>query len=97
MESKLAGDVGGAELAKTSTWPQITPPQSAHAFSERLLHPSEWWSTRWTSWLSNTQTLEEKDETGPNPDNGSIGEELMLATRSGFKVKVPKNLHPLMR
>lgn len=36
------------------------------------------------------------DETGPNPDSEPVGGELMVAAWFGFKVKVPKNLHPLI-
>lgn len=42
------------------------------------------------------QTAEKMEETGPSPDSEPMGGELMVAAQFGFKVKVPKNLHPLM-
>lgn len=69
-------------------WPAllISPPhkgqrmspifQSAHAFSERLLRASQWWPPRGASWLSNTSTAEEMEETGPSLDGEPMGGEL---------------------
>lgn len=42
------------------------------------------------------RTSKEMDGTGSDPDNGCMGEKLMVATQSGFKVKAPKNFHPLI-
>lgn len=42
------------------------------------------------------RTSKEMDRTGSDPDNGCLGEKLMVATQLGFKVKAPKNFHPLI-